>query len=91
MIHGEGTVLMNFFRKQARDRPGFYYDVQVDDREKIASIFWADAQMIADYGLFGDFVSFDTTYRTNKAHRPFGEFSSQTCSLIFQYSWYKLI
>ena len=26
--------------------------------------------MVVDYGLFGDVVCFDTTYRTNKNHRP---------------------
>ena len=72
MAPGEGTALMTWFRQQARDRPGFYYEVQVDKNEQIASIFWADEQMIVDYSHFGDFLSFDTTYRTNKAGRPFG-------------------
>ena len=74
MVKGEATVLMNWFRQQSRDRPGFYYEVQVDKKEQIASIFWADGQMIVDYDHFGDFLSFDTTYRTNKASRPFGMF-----------------
>ncbi|XP_050241042.1 protein FAR1-RELATED SEQUENCE 5-like [Quercus robur] len=33
-----------------------------------------DAQMIVDYKLFGDVVSFDTTYRTNKEYRPLAMF-----------------
>ncbi|KAL7237879.1 hypothetical protein ACSBR2_004058 [Camellia fascicularis] len=32
--------------------------------------------MITDYGLFGDVVSFDTTFRTNKEYRPLALFSS---------------
>ncbi|CAL1379971.1 unnamed protein product [Linum trigynum] len=40
--------------------------------------------MRADYKLFGDSISFDTTYRTNKAYRPLGMFVGfnhhrQTC------------
>ena len=30
--------------------------------------------MIVDYKLFGDVVSFDTTYRINKAYRPLAMF-----------------
>ncbi|KAL9669217.1 hypothetical protein QQ045_006760 [Rhodiola kirilowii] len=34
----------------------------------------ADAKMIMDYGIFGDVVSFDTTYKLNEANRPFAVF-----------------
>ncbi|KAI9169868.1 hypothetical protein LWI28_018829 [Acer negundo] len=37
-------------------------------------MFCADARMIIDYGQFGDVVSFDTTYKINKANRPFAVF-----------------
>jgi len=46
----------------------------MDVEEKITNIFWADAQMINDYGYFGDVVTFDTTYKTNKDYRPLGVF-----------------
>ncbi|KAI5322388.1 hypothetical protein L3X38_031460 [Prunus dulcis] len=47
----------------------------MDCDEQITNIFWADAKMIVDYGQFGDFVCFDTTYKTNnEANRPFGVF-----------------
>ncbi|KAI9159634.1 hypothetical protein LWI28_000453 [Acer negundo] len=37
-------------------------------------MYWADARMIIDYGQFGDVVSFDTTYKINRANRPFAVF-----------------
>ena len=40
----------------------------------ITNMFWVDAKMIIDYGHFGDVVSFDTTYKTNNASRPFAVF-----------------
>ncbi|XP_028067289.1 protein FAR1-RELATED SEQUENCE 5-like [Camellia sinensis] len=46
----------------------------MDNEEQITNIFWADAQMIMDYGQFGDVVTFDTTYKLNSAHRPFASF-----------------
>ena len=32
----------------------------------LVSFFWRDKQMLEDCIFFGDFVVFDTTYRTNK-------------------------
>ncbi|XP_028089594.1 protein FAR1-RELATED SEQUENCE 9-like [Camellia sinensis] len=46
----------------------------LDCEEQISNIFWADAQMIMDYAKFGDVVTFDTTYKLNNEHRPFGSF-----------------
>ncbi|KAL7207666.1 hypothetical protein ACSBR1_029587 [Camellia fascicularis] len=43
---------------------------EADNEEQITNIIWADAQMIKDYGQFGDVVTFDTTYKLNSAHRP---------------------
>ncbi|XP_028084049.1 protein FAR1-RELATED SEQUENCE 5-like [Camellia sinensis] len=45
-----------------------------DNEEQITNMFWADAQMIMDYAQFGDVVTFDTTYKLNKEHRPFASF-----------------
>ena len=42
--------------------------------EHITNIFWVDAKMILDYAYFGDVVTFDTTFGTNKEYRPFGVF-----------------
>ena len=43
--------------------------------------------MIVDYKLFGDVVSFDTMYRTNKEYRPlamFVGFNHHRDSAIFE-------
>jgi zinc finger SWIM domain-containing protein 3 len=72
MVVGEATVIQEFFRNEALSKPSFYYDIQVDAAEDIASIFWSDGIMQLDYSLFGDVISFDTTYRTNNKYRPLG-------------------
>jgi zinc finger SWIM domain-containing protein 3 len=72
MVVGEATVIQEFFRNEALSKPSFYYDIQVDAAEDIASIFWSDEIMQLDYSLFGDVISFDTTYRTNNKYRPLG-------------------
>lgn len=58
----------------ATENPSFHYAFQYDCEEQITNIFRADAKMIIDYANFGDVVSFDTTFGTNKEYRPFGVF-----------------
>ena len=55
------------------ENPSYFYTIQLDN-EQITNIFWADAQMIMDYGEFGDVVAFDTTYKLNSAHKSFASF-----------------
>ncbi|XP_028074026.1 protein FAR1-RELATED SEQUENCE 5-like [Camellia sinensis] len=69
-----GSVLHYFRKKTVENSSFFFYAVQLDCDEQISNIFWADAQMIMDYALFGDVVTFDTTYKLNNEHRPFGSF-----------------
>jgi zinc finger SWIM domain-containing protein 3 len=56
----------------------------------VANFFWADGQSILDYKCFGDVVSFDTTFQTNKFEMPFALITNhhkQTiifgCALMF--------
>ncbi|XP_028066856.1 G-type lectin S-receptor-like serine/threonine-protein kinase At4g27290 [Camellia sinensis] len=46
----------------------------LDNKEQITNMFWTDAQMIMDYAQFGDVITFDTTYKLNKKHKPFASF-----------------
>ena len=71
---GEVGGLLNYFLGQVSENPSFFFRVQLDVEDQITNIFWADAKMIFDYGIYGDVVFFDTTYRTNKECRPFGAF-----------------
>ncbi|XP_028112995.1 protein FAR1-RELATED SEQUENCE 5-like [Camellia sinensis] len=74
LAYGEAGSILQYFRDKSLENPSFFYSVQLDNEEQITNIFWADAQMIMDYGQFGDVVTFDTTYKLNSAHRPFASF-----------------
>lgn len=70
LAYGEAGSILQYFREKTLENPSFFYSVQLDNEEKITNTMWADAQMIKDYGQFGDVVTFDTTYKLNSAHRP---------------------
>jgi hypothetical protein len=53
---------------------GFYAVMDLDDESRLRNVFWADARSRASYESFGDVVTFDTTYLTNKYGMPFASF-----------------
>jgi len=71
--HQAGSML-KYFQHKICENPSFHYALQLDIEEQITNIFWADAKMIIDYAHFGDVVTFDTIFDTNKEYRPFGVF-----------------
>uniref|UniRef100_A0ACD5Z4V7 Uncharacterized protein n=1 Tax=Avena sativa TaxID=4498 RepID=A0ACD5Z4V7_AVESA len=74
LAYGQAGSMLKFFRDKITENPSFQYHLQLDCEEHIANIFWVDAKMLLDYAHFGDVVTFDTTFGTNKEYRPFGIF-----------------
>ncbi|KAK8939271.1 Protein FAR1-RELATED SEQUENCE 5 [Platanthera zijinensis] len=72
--NGEVGCLLKYFQRKTLEDPSFFYAVQLDHSEQVTNIFWADARMRIDYDIFGDVITFDTTFSTNKEYRPFGVF-----------------
>ncbi|KAL4327861.1 hypothetical protein AHAS_Ahas13G0142400 [Arachis hypogaea] len=54
--------------------PNFFFEIDVDDNHSLRNVFWADAMCRAAWECFGDVVTFDTTYKTNRYDMPFGSF-----------------
>ena len=48
--------------------------MDLDDEGRLKILFWADARSRAAYQEFGDAITFDTTYLTNKYDMPFAPF-----------------
>jgi zinc finger SWIM domain-containing protein 3 len=70
----EAASLEKYFRHQLKESPSYFYAFQLDVEELITNIFWVDVRMIIDYNHFGDVITFDTTYSTNRDARPLGVF-----------------
>ncbi|XP_050875006.1 protein FAR-RED IMPAIRED RESPONSE 1 [Lathyrus oleraceus] len=73
---GDGKALISYFCKMREQNTDFFYDIDLDDDFHVRNVFWADARSIAAYEYFGDVVTFDTTYLTNKYDMPFAAFVS---------------
>ncbi|KAG6677933.1 hypothetical protein I3842_14G053000 [Carya illinoinensis] len=71
---GGGEVLTEYFKRMRSQDDGFVYMIDVDEELSLRNVFWADARSRATYEYFGDVVTFDTTYLTNRYGMSFAPF-----------------
>ncbi|KAF5470849.1 hypothetical protein F2P56_011337 [Juglans regia] len=71
---GGAGALRDYFLRMQYKNPGFFYMMDIDDEGRLKNVFWADPHSRAAYQDFGDVVTFDTTYLTNRYGMPFAPF-----------------
>ncbi|XP_073137615.1 protein FAR1-RELATED SEQUENCE 5-like [Henckelia pumila] len=64
--NGDASALLYYFINKSNIESQFYWNVQLDDDNRIMNFFFRDYRCQVDYEYFGDVLSVDTTYRTNK-------------------------
>nr|XP_017239718.1 PREDICTED: protein FAR1-RELATED SEQUENCE 5-like [Daucus carota subsp. sativus] len=64
--HDSDMLIQKFQNKRDVSDGGFFFEYQTDSNGHLTRLFWADIQGRRSYEVFGDVVSFDATYRTNK-------------------------
>lgn len=65
---GDAAALMAYFYLMQRASPDFLYSCSFDDDGRFRNVFWAaDSRSRAAFQDFGDVVTFDTTFFTNKS------------------------
>ncbi|KAF5468439.1 hypothetical protein F2P56_012589 [Juglans regia] len=69
-----GEALNDYFKRMRKMNDDFVSVMDVDDESRIRNVFWADARSRAAYEYFGDVITFDTTYVTNRYGMPFAPF-----------------
>ncbi|XP_019192714.1 PREDICTED: protein FAR1-RELATED SEQUENCE 5-like [Ipomoea nil] len=70
----DSNSLIEIFRRRQSTESDFFFDFELDLDARLCSFFWRDGQMRRDYEMFGDFLVYDTTYRTNKYDMIYGPF-----------------
>lgn len=67
---GDAQILLELFMHIQEENPKFFYAVDLNEEHRLRNVFWVDAKGMEDFSNFGDVVSFDTTYFTNKYKIP---------------------
>ncbi|KAK0577765.1 hypothetical protein LWI29_038296 [Acer saccharum] len=71
---GDANAMLELFTSMQEVDPNFIYAMKLDEEHRLKNVFWVDSKGREDYKIFGDVVSFDTTYITNKYLMPFALF-----------------
>ncbi|KAF5481868.1 hypothetical protein F2P56_002484 [Juglans regia] len=71
---GSARVLRDYFLRMQYKNPGFFALMDLDDDERLKNVFWANPHNRAAYQYFGDVITFDITYLTNRYEMPFAPF-----------------
>ena len=66
--------LVSFFAEMKAANEEFFFDIQHNESDQIKNIFWANASCKGAYEDFGDCMTFDATYKTNKHKIALGVF-----------------
>ncbi|XAR73650.1 hypothetical protein NMG60_11007690 [Bertholletia excelsa] len=74
-LGGDTQILLDYLRQKQGENPNFFFAVQGDKDQCMSNIFWADPKARNNYIYFGDTVTFDTTYRSNRYRLPFAPFT----------------
>ncbi|XP_031096905.1 protein FAR1-RELATED SEQUENCE 5-like [Ipomoea triloba] len=74
IIGADGQMIVNNFFKKNEVCEAFYFTYDIDEDENLWKLFWADPISRKNFGRFGDVVSFDATYQTNRYDMVFTSF-----------------
>ncbi|RYQ98788.1 hypothetical protein Ahy_B07g086586 [Arachis hypogaea] len=65
-VNADIREMMSYFMRMKDINPNFFYEVKLDEECKFKSVVWVDARCRASYEYYGDVVSVDSTYSTNR-------------------------
>lgn len=71
---GDSSMWIKKMNNRKEHVPNFVFEYKCEDSEMVAA-FWADDTAQCNYGAFGDIVSFDGTFRTNRHQMIFVPFT----------------
>ncbi|XP_019179603.1 PREDICTED: protein FAR1-RELATED SEQUENCE 5-like [Ipomoea nil] len=75
ILNGDAQLFIDTLFKRRELCEAFDFEYDVDEGDQLSRVFWADAVSRKNFALFGDVVSFDATYRTNRYKLVFVPFT----------------
>ncbi|XP_019160762.1 PREDICTED: protein FAR1-RELATED SEQUENCE 5-like [Ipomoea nil] len=71
----DAQMVVEDMYKNKEMEPDFYFDFDLNEDRELCRLFWADTISRKNYACFGDVVSFDATYSTNRYKLVFVPFT----------------
>ncbi|XP_042051739.1 protein FAR1-RELATED SEQUENCE 5-like [Salvia splendens] len=70
-------MVLDDMAKKKELSEAFTYHYEVNESDQLVALFWCDGLMKQNYHMFGDIVSFDSTYNTNRYCMIFTPFTGK--------------
>lgn len=86
VLDGDSIALLEFLNSKTNSKPYFFWRARYDDECRLKDLFFRDSQSLYDYECFGDVISVDTTYKTNRYNlscAPFVGINHHSTSIMF--------
>ncbi|KAH6783387.1 hypothetical protein C2S52_008346 [Perilla frutescens var. hirtella] len=77
VIGADAQMVIDKLHRKRELCTAFVFEYEVDQQDQLKSLFWADPISRRNYCAFGDVVSFDATYGTNKYNMIFAPFTGK--------------
>ncbi|XP_019191182.1 PREDICTED: protein FAR1-RELATED SEQUENCE 5-like [Ipomoea nil] len=71
----DGQMVVEDVYQNKEANPNFYFDFDLNDDRQLCRLFWADAISRKNFACFGDVMSFDAMYSTNRYKLVFVPFT----------------
>ncbi|XP_019166937.1 PREDICTED: protein FAR1-RELATED SEQUENCE 5-like [Ipomoea nil] len=71
----DAQMVVEDIYKNKEMEPDFYFDFDLNEDMELCKLFWADTISRKNYACFGDVMSFDATYSTNRYKLVFVPFT----------------
>ncbi|XP_019159474.1 PREDICTED: protein FAR1-RELATED SEQUENCE 5-like [Ipomoea nil] len=75
MREGDAQMVISKYLAKKADDKNMFFEYEMNEQDNLARLFWADGVARKNYGAFGDVVSFDATYQTNRYKLVFVPFT----------------
>ncbi|XP_047949193.1 protein FAR1-RELATED SEQUENCE 5-like [Salvia hispanica] len=73
----DAQMLLNEMRRKKELCGAFTYEFEVNSKDRLTRLFWCDPTAKKNYHLYGDIISFDMTYSTNRYCMIFAPFTGK--------------
>ncbi|XP_071741266.1 protein FAR1-RELATED SEQUENCE 5-like [Rutidosis leptorrhynchoides] len=71
----DAQIMIDMLKNRKESCPNFSFEYFTDENNILGGFFWADDHAKRNYSAFGDVVSFDATFRSNKYKMKFVPFT----------------
>ncbi|VFQ93829.1 unnamed protein product [Cuscuta campestris] len=72
---GDAQMIIDKMFRRQETCPAFRFAYDVDETDQLTRLFWCDPVARKNWALFGDVLSFDATYETNRYNMVFTPFT----------------